>query len=144
MKKLLLLFICPFKLNNNKNNQKTMKKILHLDATPANFLFLEAALKNLDVELVNLVHLEEIKDALKLEAFDLIISNTHLIPGEEIIRNLRQGVFGDLNKEAPALAYTSLGFLNDEEKCISAGFNEYILMPSPIELIKEKVEKLLE
>lgn len=122
---------------------KPMKKILYLDDNLTNFLLLKAALKDLDVELTNLIDYDEIADALKKEAFDAIVSNTYGVPGEEIIRNLRQGVFGNLNKEIPALAYTALCFFNDKEKCLSAGFNVYLLMPSPVETIKEKIETML-
>lgn len=120
-----------------------MKKILYLDATVENFVLLKARLKDLDVELINLVDPGEIKDSLKKEAFDLIVSNTYIIPGEALIRNLRQGVYGTLNKDTPAIAYTVIYFFNEEERCLNAGFNEYILMPSPAEIIKEKIEKLL-
>jgi len=119
------------------------KKILYLDATLVNFLLMKAAFKDLNVELINLVDHDEIKEILKKEAFDLIVSNTYMIPGEEIIRNLRQGVYGDINKETLAIAYTVVYFFNEEEKCLNAGFNEYLLMPSPVGIIKEKIEKML-
>jgi len=120
-----------------------MKKILYLDAAIANYLLLKAELRNLNVELINLADPDEIKEALKKEAFDLIVSNTYVIPGEEIVRNLRQGVYGNLNKEVPAIAYTVVHFFNEREKCLEAGFNDYILIPDYKKMIREKIEKML-
>lgn len=120
------------------------KKILYLDADLTNFLLLKLELRKIEnLELTHWATSDSIKEILQDEEFDLIVSNTHIIPGEEIIRNLRQGVFGVLNKETPAIAYTAAYFYNEKEKCLEAGFNDYILMPSPSVLIKEKIEKLL-
>jgi CheY-like chemotaxis protein len=70
---------------------------------------------------------ESFSKELETEEFSLIISDLYLIDGRTIIRNLRQGHYGTINKKTPAVAYTS--FNSSAKELALCGFQEYILIP---------------
>jgi len=122
-----------------------MKKILYLDRTKSNFLLMQVILRTLpeEAELINLFEEEEIGKALRTQKFDLIISNTYGIRGELIVKNLREGNLGETNRLTPAIAYTVIAFDFEKEKCLEAGFNDYVLMPDMGREIQRKASELL-
>ncbi|MFZ4632316.1 MAG: hypothetical protein ACOYL8_03915 [Patescibacteria group bacterium] len=67
-------------------------------------------------------------DLLENNDFDLIISQifpTNMINGLVIVERLRNGSFGDENKNIPAIAHTAKGYIV-KEACIEVGFNDYV------------------
>lgn len=122
-----------------------MKKILYLDRGRIdNCILMEKVVKTISekIKVINQFEEDEIGKALRNQKFDLIVSDTHCVNGKKIIKHLRDGDFGELNRSTPAIAYTAISLHDEEKKCMEIGFNKYILVPDILELKKE-IEKFL-
>jgi CheY-like chemotaxis protein len=123
-----------------------MKKILYLDPDSTNGLLFKTIAKNyfpFDSEITILTRTVLAEPLLITNNFDLIISETHSIDGMHLIRNIREGCYGDKNKLVPAIALDSVGIMGGKEKCFNVGFNAYILVPSGKHVLIDEVKKIL-
>lgn len=73
---------------------------------------------------------------------DLILldCNMPVMDGFECTRLIRQGEAGDIYKDVPIIAVTADAMVGDEDKCISAGMDDYLSKPINIVELLDKLK----
>lgn len=122
-----------------------MKKILYIDADEISaILFKKSTLRMVPFKVAVTVSektaVAEI--ALTNDKFDLVISQLYSIDGIDLIRNLREGNYGDNNKNVPAIAISSIGLIGTEDKCLHVGFNACVTIPDIKHLLAKEINKI--
>ncbi len=125
-------------MNTNIDDIKfTGKKILIVDDIKLNYLFIEAILKESKAELIWAdTAIKAINYLKNNEKIDLILMDIQMpdINGYEALKTIKK-----LKKNIPIIAQTSCAMIEDMNKCINEGFNDYISKP----IIKESFYTLL-
>jgi len=122
-----------------------MKKILYIDADEISaILFKKNTLRMVPfkVAVTVMTKTADAEAALTKDKFDLIISQLYSIDGIDLIRNLREGGYGDNNKVTPAIAMNSIGLMGTEDKCLHVGFDACVVIPDIKHLLAEEINKI--
>ncbi len=103
------------------------KKILLVEDTYANYLFVKAALQATGVDLIHTETGEEaIKVAEQQDDLDLVLMDIRLptLSGFEVTRKIREK-----RNDLPVIAQTAYAMKGDRDKALSSGFIDYISKP---------------
>ncbi len=120
-----------------------MALILIVDDNDMNLKLFEAILTKFNYEVASAKDgLEAIEKAKELLP-DLILLDIQMpaMDGYETIKILKNN---DTTKNIPVFACTSFAMKGDEEKCLSAGFDDYISKPINVKEFANKIKMFLE
>ncbi|MBU2870153.1 response regulator [Colwellia sp. E2M01] len=86
--------------------------------------------------------LEKLKSCEESDPFTFIFMDCQMpeMDGYEATRLIRQGVAGEKYKDIAIVAMTANAMLGDEEKCLSAGMNDYLVKPINKSLVKDALK----
>jgi len=115
-------------------------KILIAEDYLDNFLLLKAQLKKQPYIISHVTDGLEALQLIEKESFDLYLIDIQMpnLDGYGFIKTIRTN-----NDLTPAIAQTANAFSSDIEKCLNAGFNEYISKPIDKDVLIKKIESLL-
>ena len=87
----------------------------------------------------------EALSALERNPYDLVLMDVHMpvMDGLEATRRIREGHSGVLNPAVPIIAMTALAFMEDRERCLAAGMNDYISKPVDPKALRAVLERWL-
>ncbi len=124
-----------------EESQKTDRyRILLAEDNPVNQQVAEALLKRWGYEVRPVVNGVEALDALAEEAFDLVLMDVQMpgMDGLEATRRIRKDArFSSI----PVVALTAHALQEEQNRCFSAGMNDYLSKPFRPESLKERVEE---
>jgi len=105
-----------------------------------NYLFLEQLLKKTKANLHHVVNGEEAVDYVKNHSVDLILMDIMMpiMNGYEATKQIRK-----FNKDIPILAQTANAMVEDKQKSLNAGCNDYVSKPVNKKVLLNKIESLL-
>ncbi|MGM0648172.1 MAG: ATP-binding protein [Bacteroidota bacterium] len=113
----------------------TGRKILLIEDTHTNYLYIRAALSTTGISLVHKETGEEGIECFKANSdFDLVLLDIRLptISGFEVVEEMKK-----LRQNTPVIAQTAYAMKGDKEKTLTSGFDDYIAKPmSPNDLIQ--------
>jgi CheY-like chemotaxis protein/HPt (histidine-containing phosphotransfer) domain-containing protein len=106
-------------------------RILVAEDNPINLLVVMRMLENLGHRPVAVGQGQEVIEAVKTTAFDLVLMDCQMpvMDGFEATRRLRRGDAGERGKSLPVIALTAHAFKGDDEKCRRAGMDDYLTKP---------------
>jgi CheY-like chemotaxis protein len=114
-------------------------KILIVEDDSTSAAFLNLALKNYGTQIITATTgVEAVEACLQNPETDLIMMDIKLpgMDGLEATREIRQ-----FNAKVVIIAQTANAMINDSEKALEAGCNEYISKPINMELLKRLIQK---
>jgi CheY-like chemotaxis protein len=103
------------------------KTILIVDDEYMNYILFEAILEDTNAYLIHVTNGEQaIEKCMKNQKIDLVLMdiNMPVVDGYEAVKRIKQ-----VRKDLPVIAQTAYTASEDYYKCISAGFDEYIVKP---------------
>ncbi len=115
------------------------KKILIIEDYLDNYLLLKAQLEELPFSISYAENGIEALKILESESFDLYLVDIQMpeLNGYEFLKIIK-----DRNDSTPAIAQTAHAFEADKEKCLAAGFDNYISKPIDQKLLIEMINNL--
>lgn len=122
---------------------RLQKKVLIIDDDPRNIYALSATLKAKGIANSSAIGAREGMTLLKDDPEIGIILLDMMMPemdGYEALKVLKND---DSLSPIPVIAVTAQAMLGDREKCLMAGADDYIAKPINVELLLEKLNKLL-
>jgi signal transduction histidine kinase len=131
-------------INSNasgKDNEVQLKtlKILIVEDDEISYSFLRRNLQKISYEVLHAVTgVEAVEVCRNNPGLDLVLMDIRMpnMDGNEATRQIRQ-----FNKDVIIIAQTAYGFLDDREKAIEAGCNDYISKPINRTLLNELIKK---
>ena len=63
-----------------------------------------------------------------------------IMDGYEATKLIRQGMAGSRYQDIPIVAMTANAMLGDQEKCLSAGMNDYLVKPINKDLVRDTIK----
>ena len=124
-----------------KVNDFSDKTVLIVEDVESNYLYLEALLKALNLEIL---WAENGKEAMQFcydnPDIDLVLMDIKMpvMDGYEASRKIRE-----FNKDVVIMAQTAYALAGDRKKALEAGCNDYISKPIKKKILLEKIEKYL-
>lgn len=111
---------------NNFYHDKSTKTILIAEDEINNFLYLEELLIGQNFKILHAVNGLEAIEMFQTNTIDLVLSdiNMPIMSGFEAVKKIRE-----LNNKIPIIAITAYAMIDDHNKIIKAGFNDYITKP---------------
>ncbi len=121
-------------------------RVLVADDHPESRLVLRGFLDKLDLESVEARNGEEALQALRSQAFDLVLMDCAmpLLDGFETTRRIRQGDAGDRHTRTPVVALTAWAMPEDRERCLEAGMSDFLAKPLQPEALRAVLEQHLD
>jgi two-component system chemotaxis sensor kinase CheA len=121
-------------------NQRFQGRVLAVDDQPANLYLIKIVLERLGVEVVTAEDGVQAVDKAISEHFDLIIMDIMMpnMDGYETVRLLQTK-----QVNVPVMAWTSDSSGDSVDKCLQAGFSEYMVKPLDFLLLQEIIAKYL-
>jgi PAS domain S-box-containing protein len=118
------------------------KRIMIVEDNHLNMLLVADFLRGKAFEVVEAATGEVALEKASQERPDIILLDIQMpgIDGFEVIRRLREN---DALKGIPVIAMTALAMKGDEERCIQAGFNDYISKPVNLHEVLRKIDRSL-
>jgi len=106
-------------------------KILVAEDNPVNQKLIKQVLHRFGYEAKLVPHGRAGLQAVKDEAFDLILMDCQMpqLDGYETTRRIRRGDAGEDRRDVPIVALTASAMVGDREQCIAAGMNDYLSKP---------------
>ena len=123
-----------------KNNWEG-KTFLIVEDLDYNYELIQAALKSTKANLLRAIHGKEAIDLYKKEnSIDLILMDIrmHVMNGYEATKEIKK-----INHKIPIIAQTAYAFVEEREKCIQVGCDDYITKPINKLYLIEVIEKYL-
>lgn len=117
-------------------------KVLVVEDDEASYQLINASLKLLDIEMLRA---KNGKEALKTyhqnRDIKLVLLDIQLpgMDGYEVLTELKK-----INPELPIVAQTAYSMIDDREKCLEAGCNEYLSKPLNLNKLRELVNKYIQ
>ncbi len=147
----IFYFSIPYKPECNSINKTTSgqrskfnfkdKTVLIVEDDDVNFIFLNEIIEETSAKVIRSVNGKEaILTCKNNSGIDLILMDLKMpeLNGYQATEKIR--VF---NKTVPIIAQTAYAFVNDKEKSIAAGCNDYISKPVEVDVLLEKMNKFL-
>ena len=125
-------------LNEEKNQNKKLK-ILIVEDDETSEMLISIAVRNLSKEMMKVrTGIAAIEACHANPDIDLILMDIKMpeMDGYEATRQIRK-----FNNEVFIIAQTAFGLVDEKEKAIASGCNDYISKPLDIALLKEKIQK---
>lgn len=121
-------------------NQMFQGRVLAVDDQPANLYLIKIVLERLGVDVVTAEDGVQAVDKAISEHFDLIIMDIMMpnMDGYETVRLLQTK-----QVNVPVVAWTSDSTSDSLDKCLEAGFSEYMVKPLDFVLLQEIIAKYL-
>lgn len=119
-----------------------MEKVLIVDDNRASRHLLRAILKTVRCDIIEATHGQQALDLMAQEPPDLVLLDVDMpgLDGLAVVRKIREDTsFADL----PVVAVTASAMGGDREKCMAAGFTEYLTKPIQPAILRQKVQQLL-
>ena len=119
-----------------------MEKVLIVDDNRASRHLLRAILKTVRCDIIEATHGQQGLDLMAQERPDLVLLDVDMpgLDGLAVVRKIRENTsFADL----PVVAVTASAMEGDREKCMAAGFTEYLTKPVRPAILRQKVQQLL-
>ena len=118
-------------------------KILVVEDNLVNQMILKSMLKKMGYQTLVAGNGREAVVLLEHETVDAILMDCQMpvMDGYETTREIRS--MNNSNSNKPILAVTANVMVNDREKCLESGMNDYIKKPVSTEIIKEKLDHWL-
>jgi CheY-like chemotaxis protein/HPt (histidine-containing phosphotransfer) domain-containing protein len=84
-------------------------------------------------------------EALALGKFDLVLMDCQMpvLDGFQTTRRIRQGEAGERNTAIRIVAMTASAYLEDRDKCLAAGMDDYLAKPMSLDELKAKLDRWL-
>jgi len=123
-------------------SQSTTAKLLLVEDNPANILYADRLLKNIgfNVDIAN--DGSEAFHLVKQNQYDLILMDCQMphMDGFESTKHIRNYEQEFDKPEIPIIALTANALLNDREKCLNVGMNDFLIKPFTKEQLVEKIQ----
>ena len=118
--------------------------ILVAEDNLVNQTIIQAMLKQLGHEVRVAGDGREALEALKQDAFDLVLMdcNMPVMGGLEATRRLRDGTGGVRDPDVPVIALTANAMDGDREACLAAGMNDFLAKPVNIATLRQAIERV--
>lgn len=118
-------------------------KVLLVEDDPANALVATTFLENLGYEYDTASNGQDVLAKMKLTSYAVVLMDVNIpgIDGLTATQHLRSMEQEGLIRVTPIIAMTAHAFLEDRQKCLSAGMNDYISKPFSQEHLDEKLRK---
>ena len=138
----LWIFMIKIKAQKNATLQPTARgKVLVVDDAPDNLILTQAYLKmmGLDSEVAN--NGKEGVEKATRDHFDVVLMDVQMpeLDGFEAVQLLREKQYS-----RPVVALTAHAMKGDRERCLEAGFNEYLCKPVNRLKLQECLSKFIE
>ncbi|HKO68115.1 MAG TPA: response regulator [Burkholderiaceae bacterium] len=134
----------PVAVRSNTATKGLRAKVLVAEDNMVNQEVVRAMLRDLGCEIRLADNGREALNALRSQAFDLVFMDCQMpeMDGFEAVRRFRSSLQADFETrlDAPIVALTANALAGDQERCIAAGFDEYL--PKPFR--QQQIEALLE
>jgi len=145
--KLYWIFLLKPKWKRRKKINKTLKdektrdlKIIMAEDNPANQKVAEIYLRKLNQNVKIVENGQRLIEELEKESYDLILLDIQMpvLNGIEALKIIRNS---DKWKKIPVVGISAFGMLEDVEKAVKIGMDDYILKPIQKEEFYEKIRK---
>jgi len=133
------MFVSKIQVSKKKYDWTT-KTILIVEDHEESYLLIEAILIPTNAKIIYAKNGDQAVKLFNSENIDLILMDIHMsgLDGYETLKNIRA-----IDKEIPVIAQTAFAMLEDKERCLQLGFNDYIKKPIDTKIIISKIERLL-
>ena len=133
------------RMSLRKKNGQTPLRVLVAEDNRINQIVIGEILANAGIEYQVVANGQEVCDAVKTEAFDVVLMDCQMpqMDGYEAtaaIRNWEQ-THRKAFQQLPIIALTANATKGDAEKCLQAGMNDYCCKPINPELVVELIER---
>jgi CheY-like chemotaxis protein len=120
-----------------------MKKILVVDDNPASLELAREVLEDPHQQVLEAHDGREALDLLATEKPDLVLLDLHMpaVDGYTVLERIRQE---PRLARLRVVALTASAMQGDRERALSAGFDDYIVKPLQISVLRNRVKRLLE
>jgi two-component system, cell cycle response regulator DivK len=118
------------------------KKVLVVEDDEASFQLIDASLKSFELQMLRA---KNGKQALQIcdqnRDIRLVLLDIQLpgMNGYEVLAEIKK-----TNPEIPIVAQTAYSMIDDREKCLEAGCDEYLSKPLNLKKLRELVKKILQ
>jgi signal transduction histidine kinase/ActR/RegA family two-component response regulator len=114
---------------------KAPLRVLVVEDDPINLITANRIVKRLGHEAVPAIDGQKALDALREESFDLVLMDVQMpvMDGVETTKRIRSGEAGEGNRRIPIIAMTAYAMLDDRDKFLAAGMDDYLAKPVDIE-----------
>jgi len=134
-------------INTNNEIEKTIifeKNILLVEDNIINQKIIILSLKNIVKKIDVANNGEEALNLFKKEKYDLILMDLQMpiMDGFIATKKIRE-IENNSSNHTPIIAVTANALLGDRDKCIDAGMDEYISKPFKIDVLIDKMSKLI-
>lgn len=126
-------------------------KLLLVEDNRVNQMVAMGVLKKIGItEVIIAVNGKDALDKLRLSEggspFSFIYMDCQMpeMDGYEATKLIREGEAGELYRDIPIVAMTANAMVGDEEKCLSAGMNDYLVKPINKDLVEDTLKIFLE
>jgi len=134
-------------INTNNEIEKTIifeKNILLVEDNIINQKIIILSLKNIVKKIDVANNGEEALNLFKKEKYDLILMDLQMpiMDGFIATKKIRE-IENNSSNHTPIIAVTANALLGDRDKCIDAGMDDYISKPFKIDVLIDKMSKLI-
>ena len=134
-------------INTNNEIEKTIifeKNILLVEDNIINQKIIILSLKNIVKKIDVANNGEEALNLFKKEKYDLILMDLQMPIMDSFIatKKIRE-IENNSSNHTPIIAVTANALLGDRDKCIDAGMDDYISKPFKIDVLIDKMSKLI-
>jgi two-component system cell cycle response regulator DivK len=119
-----------------------MEKVLIVDDNRASRDLIRAILKTVRCNIIEATHGQQALDVIKRERPDLVLLDIDMpiLDGLAVVKKIREDTS---LAELPVVAVTAFAMERDREKCMAAGFTEYLTKPVRAAVLRHQVQQLL-
>lgn len=105
--------------------------VLLAEDEPSNRKLIEIYLRKLGLPCESVARGSELATRLQERAYDLVLTDVRMpdVDGLTIVRALRAGEYGPLNRDTRVVVLSALAFLRDVQVALRAGANAYVTKP---------------
>lgn len=144
----------PHRMNQHDNSENTRpeytekkvynwenRKILVAEDEDLNFKVIQIALEHTKAEIIRARDGYEALDAIEsIPEIDIVLMDIQMpnLDGYKALVKIKQ-----LNSNLPVIAQTAYAMIEEQEKCLKKGFNDYIAKPIRIPELMMKMDKLM-
>lgn len=119
-----------------------MAKVLIVDDNRASRHLIRAILKTVRCDIIEATHGQQALDLIRRHRPDLVLLDIDMpvLDGLAVIKKIREDTsLADLR----VVAVTAFAMERDRERCMAAGFTEYLTKPVRAAILRQQVEQLL-